>query len=1571
MLLYLPLDKTVWGNQPLQRKAITFLEHLGSVPFFVSELGRRGPYQRLMNQTYRRTSRGLFAKSFRQSHSETVFSDTAEGETGPVEGPGTATSAVGEHLPTSSTGTGTRAGDTLSPPTQKTNPSSSPATQTPKPPLVPHTLALSPPSPPSDTCHVAPPEATKAATSYPSLQLPSSSCSQPRRLSKKPNLPTIYSPLPVAARGLFTPELAAEGDHEVAESKPKSPVARALFSSRLGRAARVVTQEEEETDRVSVPPTAHAEAGANKRDSNMESPKTVDEQSDRNDEPGGEPQSEWLLATLERPVEGTEQPAAEKEREEGGFSSPLDSSTAVTEELQSSSVEAPGKKEEPSEQTDGMGKGAAFAEEVAAAEVLGGEVEQNLEGAGAEVRWNPVEAPEEVLKGSEKPLKRCDEPGEDATPDKEALTPGTSEGFAGEVEQGLDGTGDELKSSVVEASAEVLNKGEKQLERTEELCSDAASEEEVAGSGGFAGLAGEVKLGGAGTKDELKRSPVEGSEKVRKEEEKPLGGSDGLDEDAASGLKASNPAGSEGLEGELEQGLDLTGVELKSSPVGAPEEKLLGGSDGLGEDAASGLEVPNSAVSEGLEGKTEQGLEVTGDAITSSPVESPEAVLEKESKLLDGSEGLPEDSAVGAEASEVGAVENLPGKTEQDSEVTGVAVKSILAEAPDDVLKEEETLLGEGRVEDAVAGVGAADTGESDGLAGEVEQGLEGNEDGTSESREEDAQRQISQADSVVESERVEVTGGVQGPDGLSGDAEVRAEEQEEGVDGGVSHGASARSGSSERMAQNGSRAAEDLVGGVNGAEILGGVQAEPQALSAAQSAVEEEGSPLGGIDEDGIPSPTSVLLLAEDASETDSPRDPGPEVEAKETETLDAEEEPCAVVVVSGGGESPGTEEGEAVVGVGSEPESPLQSSADVIIMSSPEVAQLLRLEARLLGTLGQRSPGSGDTDPRATAESEGSSTEAGTADDVIVKVREGEDEQGVPAKRSSAEQEGEADDVIEGGPSGKDGAIALCGKEEPVERGHLEAGVNGMEADVIHDEVQDSCERAQDVPAGTSGEPTRDPSPQPKKASAPAKSDGAGAYDLFARLRARQAAVEALLDSPLKAEASEQKKAPTEESARQGRDKQGEKGQSDSEVQRPETVQQEDAAAQSAPQEEEKREGKGLNSLLKECGGESQSKELLFARLAEQGGGGQEKEGAPDRDVQSPGASQKRAQNAQRGGTAADLFFVSVSDADASEGKAGASALIQATAEVEQDELMASKSALPLPIPDQSPQHATNKESTQESPEAVRLEAEPSESSSVTTEENKSNSNSVTSPGGMSIGATSVNSPVSAAWEETWFGTPSRLLNKRSGGRTVRKRVSKASLTEKRGVCTGENLKVLGSSEKGDGSSGLVGDVVVTGNLGDGGAAKELPLAGGNPDRAPVKQSEDGLQEKTLSEQQPSAPEPSGQDVFRKLPPETPNLLSLAIPLFLNPKTPGNEPRQALESQFNGQAESVRDETEVLWDECLARVKGKRRSSPVLGQPRTPSGKRAPMRRSAEDLWGCGGEYPESSQDLQIGVC
>jgi hypothetical protein len=1332
----------------------------------------------------------------------------------------------------------------------------------------------------------------------------------------------------------------------------------------------VVTQEEEEKDEVSVPPAAHAEIGANGSDPSMESSKSVDEQSDSNDEPREEPRLERFSATLERPVEGAEQSAAEKESEEGGFSSPLKSSMAAAEEeVQSSSVEAPEevfkKKEKPSEKTDGMGEGAAFDEEFAAAELLAGQVEQNLEGAGAELNSNPVEAPEKVLEGSEKPSERSDEPGEDATPDKEVSTFGASEG--GEAEQGLDGTGAELMSSVVEAPEEVLNKGEKQSERSEELCGDAASEEEVAGSGAFDGLAGEVKLGVEGTKDELKKSPVEDSERFREEEEKPLDGSVGLGEDAASGLKASNPAGLEGLKGELEQGLDLTGVELKSSPVGAPEEKLLGGSDGLGEDAASGLEVSNPAVLGGLE---EQGLQVTGDEISSNPIEAPETVSEEEEKLLEGSEGLPEESAVGADASEVGALDGLAGNGEQGLAVTGVAIQSTSVEAPEDILEKEQTRLGEGLTQDAVAGVGGANTGKCDGLAGEVEQGLEGNDDVTPETGEEDAQRQISQANSVVESERLEVTEGVKGQDGLGGDVEVRDGEQEERVYGGVSDGASARSGSPERMD---CEAAEDPVGGVNGAEDLGGVQGEPQTLSAAQSAVEEEGSPSGGVDGDGIPSPTSILLLAEDASEsdseTDSPRDPEPEVEAEETEALAAEEEPCAGLILSGGRGSPGTQEGEAVEGRDSELESPLRSSADVITMSSPEMAQLLRLEAKLLGTLGQEAPRSADTDPRATAEllteSGGSPTEAGTAADVTVKVGEGEDEQvsepGVSAERICAEQEEEADDVIEGGPSRKHegGALALCEKEEPVEERHLEAGVNGMEADVIVDEAQDSCERAQEVPAGTSGEPTRDPSPGPKKVSAPAKSDGAGASDLFARLRARQAAVEALLDSPLKAEASEQKEAPSEESARQGGDKQGEKGQSNFEVQSPGTSQRkEDAAARSTRQEEEKREGKRLGDLLKETGGDSQPKEVLFARLAEQGSGGQEKEGVPKLDGQSSGASQKSAQIAEQGGKAADVFFVSVSDADGSDGKAGGSARIQATAEVEQEQLMSAQSALTLPLLDQNLQHDTNRESTQESPKAVRLEAEHSESSSVTTEENKSNSNSVTSPGGMSIGATGVNSPVSAAWEETWFGTPSRLLKKRPGERTMRNRVSKASLTEKRGVCIGEDLGVPGSSEKGDGCSESAGDVVVTG-IGDGGAAGELPLAGGDSDRAPGKQSEDGLQEKALSEQQQSDPEPSGQDVFQKLPLETPNLLSLAIPLFLNPETQGNEPRQTLESQFDGQAESVRDETEVLWDECLARVKGKRRSSPVLGQPRTPSGKRAPMRRSAEDLWGCGGEY------------
>jgi hypothetical protein len=110
---------------------------------------------------------------------------------------------------------------------------------------------------------------------------------------------------------------------------------------------------------------------------------------------------------------------------------------------------------------------------------------------------------------------------------------------------------------------------------------------------------------------------------------------------------------------------------------------------------------------------------------------------------------------------------------------------------------------------------------------------------------------------------------------------------------------------------------------------------------------------------------------------------------------------------------------------------------------VSKLEMAQLLQLEAKLLGSLGQESRGSHDINPRAAVEplteSGVSPTEAGTAADVTVKVEEGEDapasDRGLSTKMSSAEQEGIANDVIEGGPLGKheDDAPALCKKEEP----------------------------------------------------------------------------------------------------------------------------------------------------------------------------------------------------------------------------------------------------------------------------------------------------------------------------------------------------------------------------------------------------------------------------------------------------------------------------------------------------------------------------------------------------------
>jgi hypothetical protein len=87
----------------------------------------------------------------------------------------------------------------------------------------------------------------------------------------------------------------------------------------------------------------------------------------------------------------------------------------------------------------------------------------------------------------------------------------------------------------------------------------------------------------------LEKSPDECPKKFEIAGEKPLVGGNELGEDAAAGLKVSNPAGLEGLEGELERSLDVTGVDLKSSPVGASEDKPLDRGKGLREDDASGI----------------------------------------------------------------------------------------------------------------------------------------------------------------------------------------------------------------------------------------------------------------------------------------------------------------------------------------------------------------------------------------------------------------------------------------------------------------------------------------------------------------------------------------------------------------------------------------------------------------------------------------------------------------------------------------------------------------------------------------------------------------------------------------------------------------------------------------------------------------------------------------------------------------------------------------------------------------------------------------------------------------------
>jgi hypothetical protein len=108
-----------------------------------------------------------------------------------------------------------------------------------------------------------------------------------------------------------------------------------------------------------------------------------------------------------------------------------------------------------------------------------------------------------------------------------------------------------------------------------------------------------------------------------------------------------------------------------------------------------------------------------------------------------------------------------------------------------------------------------------------------------------------------------------------------------------------------------------------------------------------------------------------------------------------------------------------------------------------------------------------------------------------------------------------------------------------------------------------------------------------------------------------------------------------------------------------------------------------------------------LLFAQLAEQSSSWQKKEGVPDRDGQSLGALQKSAQIAEHCWKTADVFFVSISNADETDGEAGVNASSQATAEVDQEISTESQVPVPPSFSNQSPQDVT-KEATQESPKA-----------------------------------------------------------------------------------------------------------------------------------------------------------------------------------------------------------------------------------------------------------------------------
>ncbi|GAQ79012.1 hypothetical protein KFL_000220460 [Klebsormidium nitens] len=491
-----------------------------------------------------------------------------------------------------------------------------------------------------------------------------------------------------------------------------------------------------------------------------------------------------------------------------------------------------------------------------------------------------------------------------------------------------------------------------------------------------------------------------------------------------------------------------------------------------------------------------------------------------------------------------------------------------------------------------------------------------------------------------------------------------------------------------------------------------------------------------------------------------------------------------------------------------------------------------------------------------------------------------------------------------------------------------------------------------------GTAGT-ERERIPPPEKAPVPAAVSG-GNPGLFARMRARQAAVEALLDSPVKLQPSpvpksivagrlecpvdipgEQTKQPGDEleqaegGAEKGTEDIVESGKKEEEQGVKRTV---------SGENEEEKDGEKQPGLEQER--EDEQTGVRTGQKEEQPSGGpEEMEQLEAGEKGNEAGSQPGAGSPQDTDDSHDGERVMSEPDRAGRGKAEAEG---ADGGLQNEAVSSSVIETSLLDTDDSKCGLSAKDSRDM---VTVLKAREEKAFSP-----------VPSPG--------VKSPVSAAWEEAWFGTP---LSKAGGNKPRTERgtepaagTGRACLTEETEQSPEEETEGKETGGKTQGTfdedaasvstdSSVGADVSIRNDdVCGGGDDVSSAVSAFGVDRAPVAQNADALLTEALSAggfTPRASPARGGRGSGRKPSPKTPDpVLSLAIPPFVSPQTPVAEPRQTLESQFEDEA--GKGEMDAQWDACVARFGGRKRTSPA-SLPRGPSGRRTPTRHSAEDLW------------------